>query len=75
MTKHDKPSDYAEHTGHSHDDAKAKAKDASHDGHKHDHAEDDCCAAPSIPPLFKAPDELAGAKLTAQGMQTPIRIM
>lgn len=77
MTKHDKPSDHAEHTGHSRDDA--KAKDASHDGHKqdhkHDHAEGDCCAAPSIPPLFKAPDELAGANLTAQGMQTPIRIM
>lgn len=60
MTKHDKPSEHA-----------AKAKDASHDGHKHDHAEGDCYAATSIPALVKAPDELAGAKLTAQGMQTP----
>lgn len=28
MTKHDKPADHAEHTGHAHNDA--KAKDASH---------------------------------------------
>ena len=54
MTKHDKPADHAEHTGHAHNDA--KAKDASHDVHKHDHTEDDCCAAPSISPLLKAPD-------------------
>ena len=56
MTKHDKPSDHAEHTGHSRDDA--KAKDASHDGHKHDHKQDhaecDCCAAPIYSALIQS---------------------
>ena len=63
MTKLDPHSHQADHSGHSHDKA---------------HADDACCAAPAvsaIPPLVKALDELAGAKLTAQGMQTPIRIM
>lgn len=75
MTKHDKHSDHAEHTGHSHDIAQSTDASLDDHDHKHDHAEGDCCAAPSIPPLLKAPDELTGAKLTAQGMQTPIRIM
>jgi Zn2+/Cd2+-exporting ATPase len=63
MTKLDPHSHQADHSGHSHDKA---------------HADDSCCAAPAvsaIPPLVKAPDDIAGAKLTAQGMQTPIRIM
>ena len=53
---------------------------SDHSGHSHEgtHADDARCVDPAIsgaPPLLKAPDELAGAKLTAQGMQTPIRIM
>ena len=53
---------------------------SDHSGHSQDKAlaDDACCAAPmssTIPPLVKAPDDLAGAKLTAHGMQTPIRIM
>ncbi len=57
---------HSDHSGHS-----------DHAGHSHQkaHVSDDCCAVPNVPPLLKAPDELAGAKLTAQGMQTPIRIM
>ncbi len=63
MTKLDPLSHQADHSGHSHDKA---------------HADDACCAVPAvsaIPPLVKAPDDIAGVKLTAQGMQTPIRIM
>ena len=60
MTKQDQHSD---HSGHS--DEKAHAVDA-------------CCAVPTVSailPILKAPDELAGARRTALGMQTPIRIM
>ncbi len=60
MTKLDQHSD---HSGHSDQEA---------------HADDACCAAPAtthIWPILKAPNDLAGAKLTAQGMETPIRIM
>ncbi len=60
MTKKDSHSTHSNHSGHTHEKS---------------HAEDDCCVAPqlSIPPTV--PDDLATAKLTAQGMQTPIRIM
>ena len=60
MTKKDSHSTHSNHSGHTHEKS---------------HAEDDCCVVPqlSIPPTV--PDDLATAKLTAQGMQTPIRIM
>jgi Zn2+/Cd2+-exporting ATPase len=60
--KHSVQSGHDGHAGHEHE----------HD-HKHEHGES--CAAPVIPPLLRAPEELAAAKKTAQGMQTPIRIM
>ena len=64
MTQHDQHSDHSDHS------------------HDKTHADDACCATsmvsvapPAASPLSKKPDELAGSKLTAQGMQTPIRIM
>ena len=52
--------------------------DHSGNSHQEVHADDACCAVPAtthIWPILKAPNDLAGAKLTTQGMQTPIRIM
>ena len=52
--------------------------DHSGNSHQEVHADDACCAVPAtthVWPLLKAPNDLAGAKLTAQGMQSPIRIM
>ena len=46
-------------------------KHSDHSGHEHGES----CAAPVIPPLLKTPEALAAATQTAQGMQTPIRIM
>ena len=43
--------------------------------HGHNHVNGETCAAPVIPPLLKTPEELAATIQTAQGMQTPIRIM